>query len=72
MEQKTGIEAIPFTDIPTQSPDASPMDFCVFGLLKTALSKRCRKTLTGLWKAVREEWDKIPLLPLQKELLSWK
>ncbi|KFM66484.1 hypothetical protein X975_13415, partial [Stegodyphus mimosarum] len=70
MEQKTGIKAIPFTDIPSKSPDVSPMDFWAFGLLKTALSKRCPKTLTGLWKAVREEWDRIPLLTLQKALLS--
>lgn len=27
MEQKTGIKAIPFTDIPTKSPGVSPMDF---------------------------------------------
>lgn len=72
MEQKTGIKAVPFTDIPTKSPDVSPMDFCAFGLLKSALSKRRPKTLTGLWKAVQEEWDRIPLLTLQKALLSWK
>ena len=47
------------------------MDFCAFGLLKTALFKR-RTTLTGLWKAVQEEWDRILLLTLQKALLSWK
>ena len=72
MEQKTGIKAIPFTDIPTKSPDVSPMDFCAFGLLTFALSKRRPTTLTGLWKAVQEEWDRIPLLTLQKTLLSWK
>ena len=72
MEQKTLIKTIPFTDIPTKSPDASPMDFCAFGLLKSALSKRPLITLTGLWKAVQEEWDRIPLLTLQKALLSWK
>ncbi|KFM66675.1 hypothetical protein X975_06438, partial [Stegodyphus mimosarum] len=72
MKQKTSIEAIPFTDIPTQSPDVSPMDFCAFERLKTALSERCPKALTGLWKAVREEWDKIPFLTLHKALLSWK
>ena len=48
------------------------MDFCALGLLKSALSKRLPKTLTKLWKAVQEEWDRIPLLMLQKALLSWK
>ncbi|KFM73915.1 hypothetical protein X975_19894, partial [Stegodyphus mimosarum] len=72
IEQKTGIEAIPFIDISTKSPDVSPMNFCAFGLLKTALSKRCPKTLTGLWKAVPEKLNRIPLLTLPKVLLSWK
>ena len=52
MEQKkTGIKAIPFTDIPTKSPDVSHMDFCALGLLKSALSKHRSTTLTGLWKS---------------------
>ncbi|KFM73749.1 Transposable element Tcb1 transposase, partial [Stegodyphus mimosarum] len=71
-EQKTGIKAIPFTDIPTKSLDVLPINFCAFGFLKTALSKRCPQTLIGLWKAVQEEWDRLPLLTLQKALLSWK
>ena len=31
--QDTGIKTIPFTDFPVKSPDASPKDFCAFGLL---------------------------------------
>lgn len=38
MEQETGICAIPFSNIPMKSPDASPMDFCVFGLLERELT----------------------------------
>lgn len=72
MKQKTSIKAIPYTDIPTKSPDGSHMDLCAFGLLKSALSKCRPKALTGFWKAVQEEWDRIPLLTLQKALLSWK
>ena len=34
-----GIHAIPFTDIPVKSPDAAPMDFCAFDLLKSAVAK---------------------------------
>ena len=37
MEQKTAIHAVPYSDIPVKSPDAAPMDFCAFGLLKELL-----------------------------------
>ena len=41
LRNETGIKAIPFGHIPVKSPDASsPMDFCAFGQLKQALSKR--------------------------------
>ena len=72
MERETGIKAIPFTDIPVKSPDVSPMDFCAFGLLKSALAKCRPKTGTGLWKCVEEEWNKIPMATLQNVLFSWK
>ncbi|GBM30624.1 hypothetical protein AVEN_18316-1, partial [Araneus ventricosus] len=67
-----GAKTAPFTDILTKSSDASSMNFCAFGLLKCALSKNRPTTLCGLWKAVQEEWDKIPLPILQMALLSWK
>ena len=72
MEQETGIKSIPFDHIPVKSPDCSPMDFCVFGLLKQALSKRHPKSLNGLWKVVEDEWDKLSITTLRKSLLSWK
>ena len=34
IEQKTRIHAVPYSDILVKSPDAAPMDFCAFGLLK--------------------------------------
>jgi len=34
MEGETGIHAILFSSIPVKSPDASPMDYCGFGVLK--------------------------------------
>ena len=37
MEQKMGIKIISLTDIPAKSPDALPMVFCAFGLVKSAL-----------------------------------
>lgn len=72
MEEETGIRAIPFEDIPVKSPDASPMDFCGFGLLKSGLSSRRPITIDGLWKATKEVWSKIDLAVLQSSLLQWK
>jgi hypothetical protein len=72
MATETGIRAIPYSDIPVKSPDASPMDFCGFGLLKRALGRRRPRTIDGLWKACQQEWDAIPLASLQKSLLQWK
>ncbi|GFX29061.1 uncharacterized protein TNCV_3031031 [Trichonephila clavipes] len=42
-------------EIRVKSPYAFAMDFCAFGLLKRALSKRHPKPLNGLWKTVQEE-----------------
>ena len=53
MRIETGIKTIPFSHIPVKAPDASPMDFCAFGLLKNELAKRHLKhwTVYGkLWK----------------------
>lgn len=72
MEQETGIHAIPFTDIPVKSPDAAPMDFCAFGLLKRALGGRRPRTIAGLWKVCQEEWLKLDMVVLRKSLLQWK
>jgi hypothetical protein len=72
MELETGIRTIPFSDIPVKSPDASPMDFCGFGLLKRGLGNRRPKTLNGLWKVCEEVWNTIPLHILQRSLLQWK
>lgn len=72
LEQETGIKAIPFEDIPVKSPDASPMDYCAFGLLKRALGSRRPQSLHGLWKACKEEWAALDMTVLQRSLLQWK
>ena len=72
MERNTGIRAIPYTDIPVKAPDASPMDFCGFGLLKRGLGRRRPRTVDGLWKACNQVWNAIPLETLQRSLLQWK
>jgi hypothetical protein len=69
---ETGIRAIPFHEIPVKSPDASPMDFCGFGLLKRAIGNRRPRTLDGLWKVCQEEWERIDLAVLRRSLMQWK
>ena len=64
-ESETGIKCIPFDEIPVKSSDASPIDFCVVGLLKQALGKQHPKTLNGLWKTFQEEWSKIDMTVLR-------
>ncbi|KAJ9591288.1 hypothetical protein L9F63_002162, partial [Diploptera punctata] len=72
MEQETGIHAIPFSNIPVKSPDASLMDFCVFGLFKRVLGNRHPRTIDGLWKAYKEKWELLDMAVLHKSLLQWK
>ncbi|GBN89118.1 hypothetical protein AVEN_78869-1 [Araneus ventricosus] len=72
MKTHTVIAYIPFQHSPAKSPDVSPMDYCAFGLLKRALSKRKPTTIDGLWKVVEEEWKSMPLEILRKALPSWK
>lgn len=72
MKNETKIQVIPFSSIPVKSPDASPMDFCGFGLLKRGLADRRPKSVDGLWKVCKEVWDGIPQVALRKSLLQWK
>lgn len=72
LQEETQIRAIPFTDIPVKSPDASPLDFCGFGLLKKGLGSRRPRTVEGLWKACREVWSGISQSSLRRSLLEWK
>ena len=43
------IKWIPLDEILLKPPDASPMDFGAFGLLKRSLGKWHPKTLNGVW-----------------------
>lgn len=72
LKTETGINYIPYSHIPVKSPDAAPMDFCVFGALKHSLGKRRPKTLGGLWKVLNEEWNNLNDVILQKSLVFWK
>ncbi|UYV63313.1 hypothetical protein LAZ67_2003719 [Cordylochernes scorpioides] len=72
LRQRTGINTIPKNRTPVKSPDLAPMDFCIFGCLKRALGKRHPRTIEGLWKVVKEEWDLLSMTMIRKCLLSWK
>ena len=54
-----------------KSPDAAPMDFAIWGILKRRLQKRKIYTLAGLKQAQRDEWRKLEQLVINKTLESW-
>lgn len=69
MERESGLSAIPFIDIPDKSPDKSHVEIKKNLLLKRKFSKHPSTKIHGLWKAIQEEWDKIPVPKLQNGLL---
>ncbi|UYV72309.1 hypothetical protein LAZ67_9002572 [Cordylochernes scorpioides] len=70
LRQRTGINTIPKNITPVKYPDLAPMDFCIFECLKRALGKRHPRTIEGLWKVVKEEWDLLSMTMIRKCLLS--
>jgi hypothetical protein len=72
MAIKYGINYIKNKDIPVKSPDASPMDFFGFGLIKQKLFNRRAKTLNGVWKCANEEWNKVTPEMARKVFDNWK
>lgn len=72
LKSKYGINYIPKKDIPVKSPDIAIMDFCVFGLLKQAIHKRIPSTLDELWKVVKQEWRRLPMVSIRRALMAWK
>jgi hypothetical protein len=54
-----------------QSPDNAPMDSFGWGYIKKKLNRRKVRTLKGLKRALRQEWDSIPHEHIIKALKSW-
>jgi hypothetical protein len=54
-----------------KSPDAAPIDFGIWGILKHRLQKRKIYTLSGLKKALKQEWQKLEQSTINKTLASW-
>ena len=55
MKIDASIVFISFQSLPAKFPGVSPLDYCAFGSLKKALSKRKPTPSDGLWKVVEEE-----------------
>lgn len=72
LKAQGGSNYIVAEDIPTKSPDISPMDFFAFGYLKQLLFKRKAATVKGLWKVLNDEWQKITPEMCSKVFQSWK
>ncbi|UYV67880.1 hypothetical protein LAZ67_5002371 [Cordylochernes scorpioides] len=72
MKDTLGLNFIRNSDIPVKSPDASPLDFYGFGMLKQRLFNRRPKTEAGLWKAAQEEWSNVSLSKVKEVFAAWK
>ena len=54
-----------------KSPDAAPMDFGIWGILKRRLQKRNVNTLLGLKRALKDEWNRLDQKTINETLESW-
>ncbi|UYV68761.1 hypothetical protein LAZ67_6000727 [Cordylochernes scorpioides] len=70
MKDTLGLNFIRNSDIPVKSPNASPLDFYGFGMLKQRLFNRRPKTEAGLWKAAQEEWSNVSLSKVKEVAFS--
>ncbi|GFX51580.1 DDE-1 domain-containing protein [Trichonephila clavipes] len=68
-KSETEIKCIPLDKTPLKSPDASPMEFRAFGLLKQTPGKWHPRTLNRLVKTVQEDWN-APSLVLWEEFVA--
>ena len=55
----------------TNSPDAAPCDYFLWGYLRSQLKHRRAKTINGLKKDIKDEIEKIPLDMIQRALSEW-
>ncbi|UYV65595.1 syd-1 [Cordylochernes scorpioides] len=72
MKDTLGLNFIRNSDIPVKSPDASPLDFYGFGMLKQRLFNRRPETEAELWKAAQEEWSNVSLSKVKEVFAAWK
>lgn len=72
VSESKGIRFIAKEDIPVKSPDASPLDFFRFGYLKGKLRRRRVRTVEGLKRAAKQEWNKIDQELITKVFKIWQ
>jgi hypothetical protein len=56
---------------PAYSPDLSPCDFWVFGMLKENMTNRAFQTVEEMLEAVILIWNKVSFEQLQSVFLNW-
>jgi hypothetical protein len=56
---------------PLYSPDLSPCDFWIFGLMKHSLKDREIRAVQGLISALTNLWDDITFEDVQVVFLDW-
>ncbi|GAU91856.1 hypothetical protein RvY_04034 [Ramazzottius varieornatus] len=54
------------------SPDLAPMDFAVNGIFMGLLFNKKPRDDTGLVRAIKTAWVKLPMDKIQRALQSWK
>ena len=72
LQHRTAMDYIVNEDIPTKSPDISPLDFYGFGYLKQRLFHRRATTENGLWKVLNDVWNTITVADIKKVYMAWK
>lgn len=51
---------ISHTEWPSKSPDANPLDYCLWSILETKVGAKKYHSMDAFKKAIVREWDKIP------------
>ncbi|GAV06399.1 hypothetical protein RvY_16403 [Ramazzottius varieornatus] len=54
------------------SPDLAPMDFAVSGIFMGLLFNKKPRDDTGLVRAIKTAWVKLPMEKIERALQSWK
>lgn len=70
LKQK-GVNFITPAEWMPKSPDAAPMDFSIWGILKRRLQKHKLRTLKGLKAALKKEWKDLSQSTINKALNTW-
>ena len=54
-----------------KSPDAAPMDYSIWGILKRNLQRKSIRTLAGLKRALKKAWNDLSQDVIDRALRSW-